>query len=91
MTSATKPFSNGGALGGLASLKNAKFLGTDAAIPGIGLGPALSGSLIGGMGALAGGIRSNNPEVTSTSSGSEDDTFSPKKRRWSKPLEEEVL
>lgn len=90
MAGATKPFSNG-ALGVLGGLQNAKFLGTDAAIPGIGLGPALGGSLIGGRGTLSGGIRSSNPEATSTSSGSEDDTFSPKKRRWSKPLEEEIL
>jgi len=82
LAAAAKAFSNGV----LESLATTKFLGADAAISGLGLGGALGGTLPG-----ISGVRSGDPAFNGASSESEDDTFSAKKRRWSKPIEEEIL
>jgi len=82
LTAAAIAFSDGV----LGSPTTIKFLGADAAIPGLGLGGALGDPLPG-----VSGIRGGNPAFNGASSESDDDTFSAKKRRWSKPIEEEIL
>ncbi|KAI5805485.1 hypothetical protein DFH27DRAFT_373293 [Peziza echinospora] len=85
--SAAKAFANGG-LGGLGSPKFSRM--DSGGIPGLGLGG--SSLLGGGITAAPSGIRGSDTNASASSSGSEDDTFSPKKRRWSKQaMEEEIL
>lgn len=72
-----------GVLGGLDALNAAKIPGADGVL---GIGGVLGSSLPG-----ASGMRGGNSVINEASSDSEEDAFSPKKRRWSKPIEEEVL
>ena len=82
LTAAAKAFSNG-VLGVPTTMK---FLGADAAIPGLGLGGALGDPLPG-----VSGTRSGDLTFNGASSDSDDGTISAKKQKWSKPIEEEIL